>query len=333
MNAPRSAGALPLQLSEDLAAASRILVAQSVVDGFGHVSMRHPSAPDRYLMSRSIAPALVTPADIIEYDARQRSLQRQRRDSFLERFIHGEIYKARPDIMSVVHSHSPSVIPFGLVAMPMQAMFHNAAFIAAGVPVFDIREQVRRHRHADRQRAQGRGARRGDGPQGHRPHARRTGAWHAGRRCSRRCSEPCTPKSMPAFSTGAAALGGGAPIAALDAEEGRLADQVNQTAGMRAWNLWRSQVSGRGTQTETGNLKLSGFRLSFICSERLMSEAESRQQLVDCVLMLERSRHHRLQRPLQRPRRRQPHPDQHRVVSAKPAHRRMTSARSTSRAG
>ena len=65
MNAPTSAGALPPQLSEDLAAASRILVAQGVVDGFGHVSMRHPSAPDRYLMSRSIAPALVTPADIM----------------------------------------------------------------------------------------------------------------------------------------------------------------------------------------------------------------------------------------------------------------------------
>jgi hypothetical protein len=111
------------------------------VDGFGHVSMRHPSAPNRYLLARSIAPALVIPGDIIEYDLDSNPCNANGRGSFLERFIHGEIYKARPDIMSVVHSHSPSVVPFGLVGVPMQAMFHNAAFIAAGVPVFDIRDR------------------------------------------------------------------------------------------------------------------------------------------------------------------------------------------------
>src|SRR5258706_555027 len=123
----------------DLAAASRILAAQGVVDGFGHVSMRHPSAPERYLMARSIAPALVTPEDIIEYNLDSDPINANGRGSFLERFIHGEIYKARADIQSIVHSHSPSVVPFGLVGVPMQAMFHNAAFIAMGVPVFDIR--------------------------------------------------------------------------------------------------------------------------------------------------------------------------------------------------
>src|SRR5262249_11790639 len=101
----------------------------------------HPSAPDRYLIARSIAPALVTPDDIIEYDLDSNPLDAGSRGSFLERFIHGEIYRARPDIASVVHSHSPSVIPFGLAGVTMQAMFHNAAFIAAGVPVFDIRER------------------------------------------------------------------------------------------------------------------------------------------------------------------------------------------------
>src|SRR5207248_6701762 len=126
------------ELLADLAAASRILAAQGVVDGFGHVSMRHPQAPGRYLMARAVAPALVTPGDIIEYDLDSNPLNADGRSSFLERFIHGEIYKARPDVMAVVHSHSPSVIPFGLVGVPMQAMFHNAAFIAAGVPVFDI---------------------------------------------------------------------------------------------------------------------------------------------------------------------------------------------------
>src|SRR5436190_2084687 len=96
-------------LEKDLAAASRILVAQGVVDAFGHVSMRHPSNPGHYLMARSVAPALVTPEDILEYDLDSNALNAKGRNSFLERYIHGEIYKARPDIMSVVHSHSASV--------------------------------------------------------------------------------------------------------------------------------------------------------------------------------------------------------------------------------
>src|SRR3954469_3113372 len=138
---PRSGGRMAAEPLADLAAASRILAAQGVVDGFGHVSMRHPQASDRYLMARSIAPAQVTPDDIIEYDLDSNPLDANGRSSFLERFIHGEIYKARSDVMAVVHSHSPSVIPFGLAGVKMQAMFHNAAFLAAGVPVFDIREK------------------------------------------------------------------------------------------------------------------------------------------------------------------------------------------------
>src|SRR5215467_15354180 len=139
--ANKSGGPVAVSLIADLAAASRILAANGVVDAFGHVSVRHPAAPDHYLMARSVAPALVTPDDILEYDLDSNAQNANGRGSFLERFIHGEIYKSRPDVHSVVHSHSPSVIPFGLVRVPMQAMFHNAAFIAAGVPVFDIREK------------------------------------------------------------------------------------------------------------------------------------------------------------------------------------------------
>src|SRR2546421_4589661 len=137
----KSGGPVAASVIADLAAASRILAAQGVVDAFGHVSMRHPTASDRYLMARAVPPALATPDDIIEYDLDSNPINANGRGSFLERFIHGEIYKARPDIRSVVHSHSPSVIPFGLVRVPMRAMFHNAAFIAAGVPVFDIHEK------------------------------------------------------------------------------------------------------------------------------------------------------------------------------------------------
>ena len=138
---PKSGGPVSAESIADLAAASRILAERGVVDGFGHVSMRHPHAPERYLMACAIAPALVTPDDILEYDMDSNPCNAEGRGSFLERFIHSETYKTRPDINSVVHSHSPSVIPFGLVGVKMQAMFHNAAFLAAGVPVFDIREK------------------------------------------------------------------------------------------------------------------------------------------------------------------------------------------------
>jgi HCOMODA/2-hydroxy-3-carboxy-muconic semialdehyde decarboxylase len=126
---------------EDLAAAARILAAQGVVDGFGHVTMRHPASPERFLMSRSLAPALQTPDDIMEFDLDSNAVDARGRQPFFERFIHGQIYKARPDVNAVVHSHSPSVIPFGLTGLPMRAMYHNAAFLSFGVPVFRIEEK------------------------------------------------------------------------------------------------------------------------------------------------------------------------------------------------
>ena len=138
---PASGGPVSPDLVADLAAAARILAARGVVDGFGHVSMRHPQAPDRYLMSRALAPALVVPGDIVEYDLDRVPCDPEAPKGFLERFIHGEIYRARPDIGAVVHSHSPSVIPFGLTDKPVRAMFHNAAFLARGAPVFDIWEE------------------------------------------------------------------------------------------------------------------------------------------------------------------------------------------------
>ena len=137
----RSGGKLDPALLNDVAVGSRILAAQGVLDAFGHVSVRHPAAADRFLMSRSLAPALVTPDDILEIDLEGQACEETGRSLFIERFIHAEIYRARPDVMSVVHSHSPSVIPFGLVETPMRAMYHNAAFLAEGVPVFDIAEE------------------------------------------------------------------------------------------------------------------------------------------------------------------------------------------------
>jgi ribulose-5-phosphate 4-epimerase/fuculose-1-phosphate aldolase len=127
-------------LLEDMVVGSRILADFGVLDGFGHVSARHPSNPNHFLMSRSLAPALVTADDIMEFDLDGNAVDARGRTLFLERFIHAEIYRARPDVMSVVHTHSPGVIPFSVTKVPLQAMFHNPAFLAVGVPVWDIRK-------------------------------------------------------------------------------------------------------------------------------------------------------------------------------------------------
>src|SRR3984957_14993901 len=127
-------------LLEDIVVGSRILADFGVVDGFGHVSARHPTNPNHFLMSRSLAPALVTADDIMEFDLDGNPVDARGLAIFIDRFIHSEIYKARPDVMSVVHTHSPGVIPFSVSKVPLRAMFHNPSFLAVGVPVWDIRK-------------------------------------------------------------------------------------------------------------------------------------------------------------------------------------------------
>jgi len=137
-----SAGAAGIDaaLLEDMVIGSRILADFGVLDGFGHVSARHPTNPNRFLMARSLAPALVTADDIMEFDLEGNAVDARGRTAFLERFIHSEIYKARPDVMGVVHTHSAGVIPFSVTNVPLRAMFHNPSFLAAGAPVWDIRK-------------------------------------------------------------------------------------------------------------------------------------------------------------------------------------------------
>lgn len=132
----------PRELIDDLVAGNRILARQSVLDGQGHISVRHPRRADRFLLARSVAPALVTADDILEYDLNAEPINANGRASYRERFIHSEIYRARPDVMSVVHCHTPSLLPFADSDVPMRAMYHMAAFVAFGVPVFDIRKEA-----------------------------------------------------------------------------------------------------------------------------------------------------------------------------------------------
>jgi ribulose-5-phosphate 4-epimerase/fuculose-1-phosphate aldolase len=126
-------------LLEDLVAASRILAMHEVVDAYGHVSARSDRRPERFIMSRSLAPALVSAADLVEHDADSEALA-DKRKGFIERYIHGEIYRARPEVMAVVHSHSAAVIPFGVTRTPLRPLYHMGSFLWSGAPVFDIRK-------------------------------------------------------------------------------------------------------------------------------------------------------------------------------------------------
>jgi HCOMODA/2-hydroxy-3-carboxy-muconic semialdehyde decarboxylase len=138
--APATAGAPDPKLIEDLVAAYRILAQQGVLDGFGHVSARHDRTANRFIMSRSLAPELVTANDLIEFDLDANPVDARGRSLYSERFIHAEIYRARADVKAVVHNHAPSLIPFGVSTVPLRPMYHMAAFIGSGVPVFDIRK-------------------------------------------------------------------------------------------------------------------------------------------------------------------------------------------------
>jgi ribulose-5-phosphate 4-epimerase/fuculose-1-phosphate aldolase len=229
---------------EDLAAASRILVDQGVFDAAGHVSMRHPTNPHRYLMSRSLAPQLVTASDIMEFTLESEPVDAQARRPFIERFIHGEIYRARPDVNAVAHGHSQSIVPFGLVGVPMMATYHNAAFIASGVPVFDIRATFGKTDIVIDSAAKGAAM-----------------AQSLSDKCVvllRAHGFVAVAPSLPAavfraiftevnarIQLRAMSLGGSQDIGAvayLDAEEGRKADVVNLATVGRSWELWKKRV-------------------------------------------------------------------------------------------
>jgi HCOMODA/2-hydroxy-3-carboxy-muconic semialdehyde decarboxylase len=238
---PKSGGPVPQALHADLAAASHILAERGVVDAMGHVSVRHPNAPDRFLIPRAMAPALVTPSDILEYDLESVACKGEDRKGFIERFIHGEVYKARPDVMSVVHSHSPSVIPFGLVDVKMQAMFHNAAFIAAGVPVFDIRTDFGTTDMLICDCGRG-GALAQTLGAGNVALLRGHGSIACGPTLALAVFRAVYTEVNARIQHWTVALASGGPMAALSPDEGLLADVQNEGASLRAWELWRTQV-------------------------------------------------------------------------------------------
>jgi HCOMODA/2-hydroxy-3-carboxy-muconic semialdehyde decarboxylase len=128
-------------LIEELVTANRILAREGVVDSFGHISVRHPDNPRHYLLSRSRAPDCIENADIMEFALDGTPVDARGRAAYLERFIHGALYEARSDVMSVVHNHSESVIPFGVTGRKIKPIFHMGASIGPEVPVWDSHDQ------------------------------------------------------------------------------------------------------------------------------------------------------------------------------------------------
>jgi HCOMODA/2-hydroxy-3-carboxy-muconic semialdehyde decarboxylase len=237
-NPPASAGPVDPALIEDLVTASRILADQGVLDAYGHVSMRHPANPNRYLMARAVAPAIVTAADIMEYDLDSNPVDRQGRGMFLERFIHGEIYKARPDVNAVVHSHSPGVIPFGITQVPMRPVFHTAAFLWGGVPVWEISEDAGVTDMLVRTGALGQSLAKklGDKPvvlmRGH-------GNVVVGPTVKRAVIRAVYTEVNARLQSAAIALGG--PIRFISPEEGAMRDKAPGEEA-RTWDVWKSKA-------------------------------------------------------------------------------------------
>ena len=126
------------RLITELVIANRILAREDVVDAYGHVSVRDPDNPERFFLSCSRAPALVEPDDIMQFDLQGKPVGNDARTPYLERFIHGSIYAARPDVLAVVHAHAEDTLPFGIAPARLKPVIHSGAFIGAEVPVWDI---------------------------------------------------------------------------------------------------------------------------------------------------------------------------------------------------
>ncbi len=131
---------MPDQLITELVQANHVLFREGVVDAYGHVSARRPEDPEHFLLTWAVAPALATAEDVLTFDLEGNTTEANGRELYSERFIHAAIYRARPDVMGIVHSHSKSIIPFTITDVPLQPVWHMSAFLAGGAAMFDTQD-------------------------------------------------------------------------------------------------------------------------------------------------------------------------------------------------
>ena len=237
---PRSAGPADPKLIEDLVLANRILAMEGVVDAMGHISVRHNRDPNRFLISLARAPELVTPEDIAEYDLDSNLVVPTKRRQYSERYIHGEIYKARPDVVAVIHNHSPAIIPFGVSKMPLRAITHSGGFFAEPVPVWEPRkefgmtEMLANNATLGRSLAQGLGKHAAVLMRGH-------GVAIVGPTIQHVVGRAVYLEVGAKLQAQAMALGG--EVNYLDPEEGRKIEARRDY--IRSWELWKRKITGK----------------------------------------------------------------------------------------
>ena len=224
----------------DLVAANRICAMEGVLDGYGHVSVRSDKHPERFYMSRSVAPQLVKVADIMEHGPDSEPMGDDRKP-YLERFLHGEIYRQRPDVMAIVHSHSEAVIPFGITRSAMKPVSHMASFLYTGVPVFEIRRTRKENDLLIRDAELGQDLAKSLGKcscvlmRGH-------GMTVVGDSLPEVVFRAVYTQTNARLQTAAGQLQG--PIEFLSEEEGKRATLTNRGTVERPWELWKAKAMG-----------------------------------------------------------------------------------------
>jgi len=241
MKKPSGSKAASKALIEDLVAGSRILAHHGVLDAYGHISVRSDKRPEHFLMSRSRAPALMSAADVMELGPDSEPVT-DKRKGFIERYIHGEIYRVRPEVMVVVHSHSPSVIPFGVTRTKLRPIYHMGSFLWSGAPVWDIRKVREQNDLLVRDRPLGAALAGALGKcncvlmRGH-------GMTVVGATVPEAVFRAIYTEMNARLQLQATQLEG--PIEFLSDEEGRRSTAANRGTLERPWELWKKRALGR----------------------------------------------------------------------------------------
>ena len=237
---------------DDLVAGNRILAGLGVLDGFGHLSARHPDRPDRFLLSRSLAPELVTRDDIQTYDLASTVQDGDARAPYVERFIHGEIYAQRPDVHAVVHSHAATVVPFGTTKVALRPIFHMSSFLRSGAPVFEMRQRFGNTDMLVRNNAQGAALAEVLGK-------RSVVLMRGHGYCVVADTIPVAvfrayyTQANAELQQRAIALGGD-DVTYLTEEEAALSEKSNEAVIGRPWGLWKAKFAPQGAVVKKVNL-------------------------------------------------------------------------------